>query len=328
MTPEPPPRLVVLRALGLGDLLTAVPALRALRRAFPAHQILLAAPPALAAPAAATGAVDRLVPATAPGRAVPETIPWSGRRPDLAVDLHGNGPESLRPLRALRPRRLIGYADPAGAPPWPEAEHERERWCRLLEFHGLPADPADLRIAPPAGPSPAPGAVVMHPGADAAARRWPADRFAAVGRALRRAGRAVVVTGGPEEGPLAARVAEGAGLPPTAAFAGTSALPFADLCALLAGARAVVAGDTGIAHLATALATPSVTLFGPVSPRLWGPPPSPAHRVLWHPDDPTDPRPGDAHGRDGPDERLLRIAASEVTEALAALPQRAPAVPA
>ncbi|MDT0346354.1 glycosyltransferase family 9 protein [Streptomyces litchfieldiae] len=305
--------IVALRALGLGDLLTAVPALRALRRAHPGQPLLLAAPPWLTEAAAATGAVDRLVPADAPGRAVPASIPWAGPRPDLAVDLHGSGPESLRPLGALRPGRLFGYAHPSG-PAWDANEHERDRWCRLLTSYGIPADPADLRIPPPATPSPAPGAVVLHPGADAGARRWPADRFAALGRALARDGHRVVVTGGPAEAPLVHRVTELAGLPPTAALI---ALPFPALAALTAAARAVVVGDTGIAHLATALATPSITLFGPVSPRLWGPPDSARHRVLWHP---GLPHTGTPHGR-VPDERLLAIGTAEALSAVRSLPE-------
>ncbi|MEU0088302.1 glycosyltransferase family 9 protein [Streptomyces sp. NPDC006274] len=313
------PRILVLRALGLGDLLTAVPALRALRRGLPGHETVLAAPGRLAAAAAATGLVDRLLPAAAPGRAVPAALAWTGPAPDLAVDLHGSGPDSRRPLARLCPRRLYAYAQPDG-PEWRDDEHERERWCRLLDRYGVPADPADLLVPAPDTPSPAPGAIVLHPGADAAARRWPAERFAAVARALSRAGHRVVVTAGAAEGRLAAEVAGPAGLPPDAVLGGTGGdVPFDVLMALVARARCVVAGDTGLAHLATALGTPSVTLFGPVAPRLWGPPPRPYHRVLWHPDADDAPRPGDAHG-DRPDERLLRITTEEVLDAVRTLP--------
>ncbi|WP_326595540.1 glycosyltransferase family 9 protein [Streptomyces sp. NBC_01803] len=317
------PRLVALRALGLGDLLTGVPALRGLRRAFPGHRLLLAAPGWLAEAVAATGAVDELIPAAAPGRAVPTSVPWSGPPPELAVDLHGSGPESLRPLLTLNPGQVWGFAHPSGPDRRADAheeerehEHERDRWCRLLAWYGVPADPADLRVAAPPWPSPAPGAVVLHPGADAGARRWPAERFAAVGRALTRDGHRVVVTGGPDEGELAAHVARSADLGASSVFAGPTVLPFPALAALLAAARAVLVGDTGVAHLATALGTPSVVLFGPVSPARWGPPDSPFHRALWHPEVP---HAGDPHGT-GPDERLLAIGEAEVLAALAALP--------
>ncbi|MFJ2823370.1 glycosyltransferase family 9 protein [Streptomyces toxytricini] len=320
-----PPRAAVLRALGLGDLLTAVPALRALRNALPGHELVLAAPERLADAVRALGTVDRLLPAHAPGRGVPTALPWSGPPPDVAVDLHGCGPPSRMLLAGLRPRRLLVFAPPdspqAPGPRWRPDEHERDRWCRMLRWYGLHADPGDLALPLPGEPSPAPGAVVLHPGADAPARRWPAERFAAVGRALARDGHRVVVVAGRGEGPLARRVAAYAGLAPDAVAGGERDLPFGRLAALVAHARCVVAGDSGVAHLASALRTPSVVLFGPVAPRLWGPPPDGPHRVLWHPSPDDDPlRPGDAHGR-LPDPRLLRISAAEALAAVRALPE-------
>ncbi|WP_030762989.1 glycosyltransferase family 9 protein, partial [Streptomyces sp. NRRL F-2664] len=314
------PQVLVLRALGLGDLLTVVPCLRALRRSMPDRDIVLAAPGRLAAVAAATGLVDRVLATTARGRGVPAELSWAGPPPELAVDLHGNGPPSHLLLQRLRPRRLLAYrhADTPDVlgPPWRHDEHERERWCRLLRWYGIEADPTDLSIAAPACASPAPGAVVVHPGADAGSRRWPPERFAAVVRAVRRAGEDVVVTAGAGEGALARKVAKDAGLPPQAVVGGSGDVPFDELCALVAGARCVLVGDTGLAHLATALGTRSVVLFGPVAPRLWGPPPHPKHRVLWCPRAGEDPlRPGDAHASQ-PDARLLRITVGQVVEAV------------
>ncbi|MGW0838962.1 glycosyltransferase family 9 protein [Streptomyces sp. NPDC002787] len=322
------PRVLVLRALGLGDLLTAVPALRALRRQLPGHEIVLAAPARLAAATAATGLVDRLLPTSAAGRAVPAELDWAGPPPGLAVDLHGNGPSSRLLLQRLGPRRLFAYAHPGtpgvSGPVWRDDEHERERWCRLLGWYGVEADPEDLGIPPPATPSPAPGAVVVHPGADAGARRWPGERFAAVARQLVRCGLDVVLTAGAGEEEAARSVAEAAGLPVGAVLGGADGdLPFDRLAALVAGARCVVVGDTGPAHLAGALGTPSVVLFGPVAPRLWGPPAHPRHRVLWHPADDDSARPGDAHGEE-PDERLLRITVDEVVAAVRDLLPREP----
>ncbi|MYW06114.1 glycosyltransferase family 9 protein, partial [Streptomyces sp. SID3343] len=118
------------------------------------------------------------------------------------------------------------------------------------------------------------GATIVHPGAAAAARRWPADRFAALVRALTLRGHRVVVTGGPEDDALVERVACDAG-----SAAGRTDV--AELAALVASARLVVSGDTGVAHLASAFARPSVTLFGPTPPAEWGPPAAGRHRVLW-----------------------------------------------
>jgi ADP-heptose:LPS heptosyltransferase len=319
VTASPPrPRLLVLRALGLGDLLAGVPALRGIRRAFPRHHIILALPPALTEAALATGTVDAVLPAEAPNRAVPSLTHWTGAPPDLAIDLHGNGPESRDALAALHPRRLLAHADPepglARPPVWRPDAHERERWCDFLRAYGIPADPGDVRLPAPAAASPAPGAVIVHPGAEAASRRWPPDRYATVVRSLRTAGHRVVLTAGPKEDALAQDVAARSGLPARDVLRG--GLPFDRLSALVARAALVLSGDTGLAHLAVAHGTPSVTLFGPVPPRLWGPPPEERHLALWKPGPP-----GDPHG-DVPDPQLLRIEADEVVAAALTLLRR------
>jgi ADP-heptose:LPS heptosyltransferase len=307
-TPERP-RLVVLRALGLGDLLTAVPALRGLRRAFPEHWIQLAAPAALGPLAALTGTVDETVDV----RAL-EPLPDRLHGADLAVNLHGSGPQSHATLRAARPRRTIGYA--AGpwdrGPRWRADEHEVVRWCRLLNAHGIAADPRELALPrPDAGtPADARGATVIHPGAAAEARRWPVERFAVVARALVADGARVLVTGSTAERDRVAALVAAGGLPADAALAGRTDLP--SLAALIADADVLIAGDTGVAHLATAMGTPSVVLLGPTPPARWGPPargPGGArHVALWAGST------GDPHA-DAPDPGLLRISPEGVLEA-------------
>lgn len=299
-------RLLLLRALGLGDFLTGVPAYRGLRRAYPAHEIVLAAPQALRPLVPFTGALDRLLPT---GELDP--VPWSGPPPELAVNLHGRGPESHRLLLPLGAHRLVGFAradipDFVG-PVWWNGEHEVLRWCRLLADVGVPCDPMDLRLAPPRVCTPVRGAVVLHPGAAAPARRWPLGRFAAVARTLARRGRHVVITGGPAEYHLATELAAAAGLPPAAVLAGRTDL--GRLAAVVAGADLVVCGDTGVAHLATAYGTPSVLLFGPTSPAEWGPLGNlDRHAVLWTG------LPGDPHG-DRPDAGLAQISVADVLAA-------------
>lgn len=304
----PPARLLVLRALGLGDLLTGVPALRALADAFPDHLLTLACPRELAPLALLTGAVDAIADTAGPVRPRVEVAP------EVAVNLHGRGPESHRALLALDPVRLVAFACPdAGVdrgPAWSAEEHEVHRWCRLLGESGIPADRSRIDLDPPAIPLPEPlrGLTIVHPGAAAGARRWPPERFAAVARAQAAEGRRVVITGGRGERRRAADVARLAGLPSGAVLAGRTALD--DLAALVAAAERVVCGDTGMAHLATAFRTPSVVLFGPVSPSRWGPPTDrPWHRALWaghH---------GDPHAAVA-DPGLLSIEVSDVLDAL------------
>ncbi|MBV9446486.1 MAG: glycosyltransferase family 9 protein [Streptosporangiaceae bacterium] len=302
-------RIVLLRALGLGDFLTGVPALRAVRTAFPDAGITLAAPAVLEPLAGLCGAVDEVAD-TAPLRPLASRL----HHADLAVNLHGRGQQSTLLLAATRPRRLLAFAHEGleitrGLPGWRPAEHEVARWCRLLTEGGIPADPdpAMLKLDPPASGTPWPGAVVIHAGASAAARRWPPDRWAEVATAL--TGRRIVLTGTADEGPLASFIAGRAGLPPASVLAGQ--LDLTALAALTAHAALVLSGDTGIAHLAAAFGAPAVTLAGPVPPALWGPPPRPAHRVLWA-GEPG--RSGDAHAS-APDPRLLAISPADVIAA-------------
>ena len=329
--------VLVLRALGLGDLLAALPALRALREAFGDRRLILAAPRPLAPLARLAGCVDEVVDAEpfAPLRGVDGP-------PRVAVNLHGKGPQSHRQLLALRPERLIAFANPEipesrDGPQWDHregssgyfrphrgdgyvvggeggVEHEVHRWCRLLESYGIPADRARLDLPAPDRPVPeaARGATVIHPGAASAARCWPPERWAAVARVESRR-RNVIVTGGRAEVLLARRVAEIAGLGRSAVVAGATDL--LDLAALIASAGRVLCGDTGVTHLATALGTPSIVLFGPISPARWGPPPDrPHHRVLWKGSE------GDPHAAKV-DPGLLRIEVDDVLRAVQELDQ-------
>jgi ADP-heptose:LPS heptosyltransferase len=307
-------RIVVLRALGLGDLLTAVPALHALRAAHPDAELAVAAPKALAPLAALTGCV--LVDA-----APLQPLPPAAHGADLLVNLHGRGPQSHGVALSAAPRRLLAFRHAevdatATMPAWRSGEHEVARWCRLLSESGIPADPArlDLPVPPlPAALERTRGATVIHPGAASGARRWPAARFAEVAAREATSGRTVIVTGGPGERPLAQRVAHAAGLAPGAVLAGETDLR--TLAAIVAHAGRVVCGDTGVAHLATAFGVPSVVLFGPTSPEAWGPPAARAarHRVLWTGGS------GDPHGA-RPHAGLLEIGTRDVLDELARLP--------
>jgi ADP-heptose:LPS heptosyltransferase len=307
-------RIVVLRALGLGDMVTAVPALHALRAAHPEAELMVAAPQPLAS-------IVELAGGTLVDAEPLQPLPPPAHGADLLVNLHGRGPQSHAVALAARPRRLIAFAhdevpESAGMPVWRAGEHEVARWCRLLRQSGISTDPGRLDL--PAPPLPAHferarGATVVHPGAGSGARRWPAARFAAVAAAEAADHRPVVITGGPDERPLAARVARAAGLPARAVLAGTTDVR--TLAAVVAHAARVVCGDTGVAHLATAFGVPSVVLFGPTSPAVWGPPPARAarHRVLWagRTGDPFAERPHDG---------LLEIAPRQVLDELAQLP--------
>ncbi|MFR9802279.1 glycosyltransferase family 9 protein [Pseudonocardia sp. RS010] len=150
-----------------------------------------------------------------------------------------------------------------------EDQPEPERMLAIADAAGYPLPPDDdgrLHVRLPT-PLPEPVAdVVVHPGAAVDARRWPARHAAEAVRLLAAEGWRVAVTGGPGEREL------------TAAVAGDHALDLGgrtsmtELAGVVAGASAVVVGNTAAAHLAAAVGTPVVSLFAPVVPAVrWRP---------------------------------------------------------
>jgi ADP-heptose:LPS heptosyltransferase len=108
--------------------------------------------------------------------------------------------------------------------------------------------------------------VVLHPGTSAPARAWPAEHYRSTCTRLVELGFHVVITGGPAERELTGYVADG-----EAQDLG-GLLDLEELAGLLAGAEAVVVGNTGPAHLAAAVGTPIVSLFAPTVPAVrWAP---------------------------------------------------------
>jgi ADP-heptose:LPS heptosyltransferase len=188
-------------------------------------------------------------------RIVASSEDYPGSLLDLRLPVAGDGPE---PERMLATVRAAGFGLP-------------------------PGDDGKLAVRLPPGSvrqSPAPESpyLVVHPGTTAAARSYPAEQWAETVRLLNRAGWPVLVTGSKSEGELTAGIvaaaraglAEGSGQPAVLDLAG--ALDLAELARLLAGAHAVLAANTGPAHLAAAAGTPVVSLFSPVvSATRWAP---------------------------------------------------------
>ena len=218
------------------------------------------------------------------------------RRPAVAVNLHGRGPQSHRAPRPARPRRLVAFAMPRGGPRRAAVARRRARGGPVDPAGRLGRGPGDRR-RPAAARSRATGPATWSctPGAASASRCWPAGalggggggagRPGPPGRRHRDAGRGRPVRRGGARRPRSRTGAAGRRSPALGR-------------ARRARRASLLSGDTGVAHLATAFGTPSVTLFGPVSPALWGPRVDPhLHRVLWRPAG-RDRRPGDPHGDD------------------------------
>ena len=311
----PPPlernieRIAVFRALVLGDLLCALPALRALRQGYPGACITLVGLPWAREWADRVDAIDDFI--EFPGHPeLPEracdAAAWPAflaevhaRRFDLAVQLHGSGPTVNAIVALFGARRTAGFASDAAWRPeadapwyarWPERGHEIERLLSLTDWLGLPragtmldfpvrvVDRASLRgVWPQVDAQPY---AVVHAGAQLPSRRWPVERFAAVAERLVERGLAVVLTGTAAESELVARLSAAIAYP-TVNLAGRTTLW--TLGALIEGAAHLVCNDTGVSHVAAALGTPSVVISSGGDALRWAPLDGSRHIVLWHP---------------------------------------------
>lgn len=309
-----PQSIAVFRALQLGDLLCAVPALRALKRSWPAARVtLIGLPWARELAARFPAYVDDFMEFPGfPGlperggspHAVVEFLRAAqARQFDLALQLHGSG-EVSNPIVALfGARRTAGFfregrycPDRAAFLPWRDEEPEIERGVRLaaalgaaprgfeLEAPVLPADLEQLEAIAAHGRLTRGGYVCVHPGAQLESRRWYPERFAVVADALAERGLSVVVTGTAGEAPLARRVTERMRAPVVDLVGRTT---LGALTALIDGARLVVANDTGVRHVAAARGTPCVAVACGSDVRRW--PAREASQRLLHADVPCRP---------------------------------------
>ncbi len=280
-------RIAVLRANGIGDFVLAVPALQALRAAYPTaritylgttwHPDLLEARP---------GPWDRVV-VVPPYPGVRDAEAWipgdvevqqffaqQGReRYDLAVQLHGGG-ENSNPFVTALGARLTAGSRAAGAPPldrwtpYVPYQHEVHRFLEVVGLVGavpveleprLEVTPAD-RAAADAGLGSRTGALVaVHPGARDPRRRWPPEFFAVVAQRLADLGARVVLVGqGPGDERAAAAIATAMSTPPLDLV---GRLSLGAMLGVFERCRVVVANDSGPRHLAAAVGTATVGIY-------------------------------------------------------------------
>lgn len=268
-------RILVVRFSSIGDVLLTTPLIRALRRRHPEAELAFATKRDMAPLLSDHPALDQIF-ALEPH----EPIAHFARRvrawkPVYALDLHGS--LRSRALRALLSCRWSGYTKRKvrrallvatkidlyrDTPPVPERYFEAARRLDVRpdgeppEFY-LGAGPRE-RVAAwltDRGWGEAPLAA-LAPGAAHATKRWPVAHWEALAERLRASGLRPLVVGGPTDRGLAQQLTAAA---PSAA----GELTLQETGALLARARVVVSGDTGVMHMATAVGTPVVALFGP-----------------------------------------------------------------
>ncbi|MGI5285601.1 glycosyltransferase family 9 protein [Nonomuraea polychroma] len=292
-------RIAVLRANAIGDFLLAMPALEALKRAYPGARLTLLGTDWHAGfLTGRPGPVDDVV-ALPPisgvstserGHTAPAELCERLRERgfDLAVQIHGGGRFSNPFIRRLGARVTAGLRAPDAEGldrwvPYMDYHHETLRFLQVAALVGAVADGLEPRLTVTgedrdelarAFGEPPPGLVAVHPGANDPRRRWPVERFAAVADRL---DRPVVVTGTDKERDLVEGVVA-AMRRPAVTVVGT--LSLGGLAALYERCDLVIANDTGPRHLAAAVGTPTVAVYWVVNLINHGPISRTRHRPL------------------------------------------------
>ena len=294
----------------LGDIVHALPVLAALRRAWPAARIDWIVEEAYASILTLAEGLHQRVIVRASASAnesadQPPTVTFGGglghlgavrylraQRYDAALDLQGLIKSAVW-ARMSGAARVIGFdrahlRESMAAAFYSEtvvpleSPHVIQKNLSILKAFDIVPGPVELPLHPAAGDATtaalaaAGGAgnyAVLNPGAAWPNKRWPAEHFGALAAQLHaRTGLRSLVTWGPNEQTLAGDVVRASG--GAAALAPPTAI--ADLAVIMRDAALAVAGDTGPLHIAAAMGTPLVGLYGPTWPERNGP---------WHPAD-------------------------------------------
>ena len=302
---------VVFRARHLGDMLCAVPALRALRTTLPkAHIALVGLPWAAQFVDRFSAYLDEFLPFPGhpllPEQAVhhddlpPFYARVCAREFSLALQLHGSDDIANHIVSGFRASAMAGHCrgkrlitDNTVLTPCPETGAEPERLLHLagqlgaptagahLEFPILPEDEEELAASGVATGLEPRNYICVHPGARQRATCWPPERFASVAdRLAEEFGMRIVLTGSADEAPLAHAVADHMHVP---AIIAAAPISIGAMAALMARARLLICNDTGVSHIAAGLGLHSVVIFSKADIARWAPLDRLRHRCIWDP---------------------------------------------
>lgn len=305
--PEKTQRIAIFRALNLGDLLCAIPAIRALRSAYPEAHINLIGLPWMADFARRFAHYfDGFV--SFPGTAgLPEQVVdldaftqflhrERAAEYDLVLQMHGKGSVTNPVIAMFADRGVAGYYEPGEYRPdeqtfmpYPEGLPEIERHLALMQFLGVPLKGRALefpiseeesrdaeKMLAQQGVNDKPY-VCIHPGARDIRRWWAPKKFAQVADALAEKGFSIVFTGTEQEQAAVERVREKMS---SASLNLAGRTDLGVLGALIAHASLLVSNDTGVSHIAAATGTRSVVIFLASDPARWAPLNRDLHHVV------------------------------------------------
>ncbi len=289
-------KIGVFRALQLGDLLCAIPAIRALRAAYPdAEIVLLGLPWAKSLVERFPGYFDRFI--HFPGYpGLPEQTfdeqtyksfveDINREKFDLLLQMQGNGTIVNEMLVEYGAKFNAGYK-PSGSEgfdsnlymEYPDHGSEIDRHMMLMEFLGIPSRGNELEFPINDADEAAldqlnldiePGRYVcIHPGSRGAWRQWPVENFAALADFCSEQGYKIVITGTKDEADIVKQVIQNMKYDAINTAGKTS---MGAVAALIKNAALLVSNCTGVSHVAAAFKTPSIVLSMDGEPERWGP---------------------------------------------------------
>jgi ADP-heptose:LPS heptosyltransferase len=305
--PQPPQKIVVLRASRIGDFINTIPAFHAIKAHLPGSQLTVITLPMLFDLAARCQAIDRVeafpgYPGLADQLFAPrQTLDFFSRMQaeefDFALQMQGSGVNSNPFVLMLAARFTAGFIRPGDRPgrldaalPLPVRGFEVERMLALTTFLGIPpSDPVpSINRKPGDGvvsdkflaglPQPFIG---LHPSARDRTRQWPLERFVEVAGQLRhRFGGTVIILGEERDRSPITAVIEKSGIQ-FLNLTGQTALD--ELISVISRLSILITNDTGPAHIAYALRIPAVVIFGAGDPTRNGPTAPGPFEVLAYP---------------------------------------------
>jgi len=305
MIQEPISKILIFRALQLGDMLCAVPAIRALRYAYPDAEITLAGLPwAKSLIERFPDYIDHFI--WFPGYpGLPEQslnpkdftaflAEVQNQQYDLVLQMQGNGSVINPMIELFGGRYTAGFCKEEHYYPenglfieYPDVGSEIERHLKLMNHLGIPsrglelefsltkADQRDLiKLSLPIKPK---KYVCIHPGSRGSWRQWPTKYFATLADYCIEQGFAAVITGTNDEMDIVADVISQMKHPPVLAAGKTS---LGAVGVLIKNAFALISNCTGVSHMASAFKTPSIVLSMDGEPERWAPLNRMLHRVV------------------------------------------------